>query len=75
MSGGAAEADVRQLAFAAHIAACLPYRRGDEPCSLLHAINALLLRRGEDVRLAMKEALEGRVRTLHDVLGRTGQPT
>lgn len=48
----------RLLAFAANTLAYLPFKRCDEPYTVVHAINAITLRRGAFVLSAMKTALE-----------------
>ena len=49
--------DGRLLAMCAHLAAQLPYRRGDEPLLLVHHVNAAVSRRGEDVLSSLKASL------------------
>ena len=41
----------------AHLAAGLPYRRADEPLTVMFHINLLVSRRGEDVLAALKASL------------------
>ena len=41
----------------AHLAAGLPYRRADEPLTVVFHINLLVSRRGEDVLAAFKASL------------------
>ncbi len=41
----------------AHLAAGLPYRRADEPLTVVFHINLLVSRRGEDVLAALKASL------------------
>lgn len=41
VSSGAAEADLRMLAFCAAVVAGLPYRRGDEPCMVVQVRRGL----------------------------------
>ena len=41
----------------AHLAAGLPYRRADEPLTVVFHINVLVSRRGEDVLAALKASL------------------
>lgn len=48
----------RLLAFAANTLAYLPFKKCDEPYTVVHAINAITLRRGAFVLSAMKAALE-----------------
>ena len=48
----------RLLAMCAHVAANLPYKRGDEVCYVLHSINSLISRRGDAVQTALKLALD-----------------
>ena len=48
----------RLLAFAAHMLANLPFKKCDEPYTVVHAINAVISRRGAFVLGAMKTALE-----------------
>ncbi len=47
----------RLLALCAHLAAGLPYRRADEPHTIVFHINLLVSRRGEDVLAALKASL------------------
>lgn len=54
----AADADLALLAFLASVAAYLPYRRGDEPCTLVQEVNALVSTRGESVLLDLRCSLE-----------------
>ncbi len=42
----------------AHVAANLPYKRGDEVCYVLHNVNSLISRRGDAVQTALKLALD-----------------
>lgn len=58
-TSGAAEADLPLLAFAASVTAGLPYRRGDEPCTLVQEINAIISMRGDNVVLELRRSLEG----------------
>lgn len=48
----------RLLALCTHLAVVLPYKRADEPLTLLHAINALVSRRGEDVLSSLRASLQ-----------------
>lgn len=48
----------RLLSFCAHVAACLPFKRCDEPYTLLHLINSVISRRGAFVLSAQKASLE-----------------
>ena len=48
----------RLLSFCANVAACLPFKRCDEPYSLLHLINSTISRRGAFVLSAQKQSLE-----------------
>eukprot|EP00887_Chlorella_sp_A99_P005943 scaffold29.g5943.t1 len=57
-AAGAAEADLPLLAFCATVAAGLPYRRGDEPCTLVQEINAVIATQGENVLLELRRSLE-----------------
>ncbi|KAK9829724.1 hypothetical protein WJX72_007528 [[Myrmecia] bisecta] len=66
LASGAATADLPALAFCAHVAAALPMKRSDEPYTLVHAINAVVSRRGEDVLAALKKSLVGEVDQLHN---------
>lgn len=47
----------RLLALCAHLAAVLPYKRADEPLVVVHHINLVVSRRGEDVLSALKASL------------------
>ena len=47
----------RLLVLCAHLAAGLPYRRADEPHTVVFHINVLVSRRGEDVLYALKASL------------------
>jgi len=47
----------RLLVLCAHLAAGLPYRRADEPHTVVFHINTLVSRRGEDVLSALKASL------------------
>ena len=48
----------RLLSFCGHVAACLPFKRCDEPYTLLHLINSVISRRGAFVLSAQKASLE-----------------
>jgi len=48
----------RLLSFCANVAACLPFKKCDEPHSLLHLINSTISRRGDFVLSAQKSLLE-----------------
>ena len=48
----------RLLAMCTHVAANLPYKRGDEVCYVLHTVNSLISRRGDAVQTALKLALD-----------------
>ena len=48
----------RLLSFCANVAACLPFKKCDEPHSLLHLINSTISRRGDFVLSAQKSSLE-----------------
>ncbi len=48
----------RLLSFCANVAACLPFKKCDEPHSLLHLINTTISRRGDFVMSAQKSSLE-----------------
>ena len=48
----------RLLSFCANVAACLPFKKCDEPHSLLHLINTTISRRGDFVLSAQKSSLE-----------------
>ncbi len=48
----------RLLSFCANVAACLPFKKCDEPHSLLHLINSTISRRGDFVLSAQKTSLE-----------------
>lgn len=48
----------RLLSFCANVAACLPFKKCDEPYSLLHLINTTISRRGDYVLSAQKKSLE-----------------
>ena len=48
----------RLLSFCAHVAARLPFKRCDEPYTLLHLINATISRRAAFVLSAQKAALD-----------------
>ena len=48
----------RLLAMCAHVAANLPYKRGDEVCYVLHTVNSLISRRGDAVQTALKLAVD-----------------
>lgn len=56
-TGGAAGADLPLLYFSAALAAALPYRRGDEVCTVVQEINAVVAARGEDVQHELARAL------------------
>ncbi|DBA96220.1 TPA: hypothetical protein ACH3X3_002417 [Trebouxia sp. C0006] len=58
LTPGAAPADPRLLSFCANVAACLPFKKCDEPHSLLHLINTTISRRGDFVLSAQKSSLE-----------------
>ena len=45
------------LVLCAHLAAGLPYRRADEPHTVVFHINVLVSRRGEEVLYALKASL------------------
>ena len=47
----------RLLALCAHLAAGLPYRRADEPHTIVFHMNLLVSRRGEDILAALKASL------------------
>ncbi len=51
-------ATCRLLSFCANVAACLPFKKCDEPHSLLHLINTTISRRGDFVLSAQKSSLE-----------------
>ena len=48
----------RLLLFCANMAACLPFKRCDEPYTLLHLINSVISRRGAFVLSAQKASLD-----------------
>lgn len=48
----------RLLSFCANVAACLPFKRCDEPYMLLHLINSTISRRGAFVLSAQKASLQ-----------------
>jgi hypothetical protein len=45
------------LSLCANLGASLPYRRGDEPLTVVHHANVLISRRGDDVLSALKVAV------------------
>ena len=50
--------DCRLLSFCAHVAARLPFKRCDEPYTLVHLINATISRRAAFVLSAQKASLD-----------------
>jgi hypothetical protein len=48
----------RLLALCAHLAATLPYRRADEPLTLLRGLDALLARRADDALSSLRASLQ-----------------
>lgn len=59
--GGSAPVDLALLRFCAAVAADLPYKRGDEPCSVVHQVNGIVARRGAGVLEDFKAALQSQV--------------
>ncbi|KAL3141175.1 hypothetical protein ABBQ38_003518 [Trebouxia sp. C0009 RCD-2024] len=57
LSPGSATADPQLLAFCAHVAARLPFKRCDEPYTLMHLINGTISRRAAFVLSAQKATL------------------
>jgi hypothetical protein len=49
--------DAQRLAFCAHVAAALPLRRGDEPLTLVHGINAAVSRQAQEALNCLRGAL------------------
>lgn len=46
------------LLLIAHVAACLPFKKGDELLTLIFQIDALVARRGEDIVASFGDALK-----------------
>ena len=45
------------LVFCAHVTAALPFKRGDEPCAVIHCINALIASKAEGILKALQPLL------------------
>jgi len=73
-SQAAATSDMSLLRFLALVAASLPFRRSDEPLSILHCINGIVSRRAEFVRTALKAKLKAATELVSNATVSVGEP-
>ena len=60
-NGSFSPSDLELLRFCAAVAASLPYKRGDEPCSVVYQVNGIVARRGAGLLEDFKAALQSQV--------------